>query len=55
MGFISKCVDDVNVVKTVKTRSTNKPWLTGEVRSLLKTNDSAFKAGNAVAYREARG
>ena len=31
MGFISKCVDDVTEVKTVRTRATNKPWLTGEV------------------------
>lgn len=54
MGFISKCVGDVTVVKTVKTRATNKPWLTGEVRSLLKTPDSAFKTGDTAAYREAR-
>lgn len=54
MGFISKCVGDVTVVKTVKTRATNKPWLTGEVRSLLKTPDSAFKTGDTATYREAR-
>ena len=54
IGFISKGVDDVTVVKTVKTRVTKEPWLTDEVRSLLKTRDSAFKAGDTVAYREAR-
>ncbi|KAK0139823.1 hypothetical protein N1851_023265 [Merluccius polli] len=54
VGFISKCVDDVTEVKMVKTRAIRKPWLTGEVCSLLKTRDFAFKAGDAAAYREAR-
>ena len=54
VGFISKCVDDVTQVETVKTHATRKQWLTGEVCSLLKTRDFAFKAGDAAAYREAR-
>lgn len=54
MGFISKCIDDVTVVKTVRTRVTNKPWMIGEVCLLLRTRDAAFKYGDAAAYREAR-
>lgn len=54
MECISKCVDDGTVVKTVEACATNKPWLTGEVHSLLRTRDSTFKAGDAAAYQEAR-
>lgn len=47
MGFIlvSKCTEDVTVVKTVKTHANNKPWLTGEVRSLLRIQDAAIRSG----------
>lgn len=54
MGFISKCIDDLTVVKTVRTRATNKPWMIGEVCLLLRSRDAAFKSGDAAAYREAR-
>ncbi|MCJ8748276.1 hypothetical protein PDJAM_G00163490 [Pangasius djambal] len=34
---ISKCIDDITVSKTITTRSNQKPWMTAEVRALLKT------------------
>ncbi|KAK1790060.1 hypothetical protein P4O66_002371 [Electrophorus voltai] len=30
MGFISKCVEDVTVIKNITTRANQKPWLTRE-------------------------
>ncbi|KAK1788245.1 hypothetical protein P4O66_016695 [Electrophorus voltai] len=49
-GYISKCIDDVTVSKTITTRPNQKPWMTPEVRMLLRTRDSAFRtAQNNVA------
>ncbi|KAK1802807.1 hypothetical protein P4O66_021353, partial [Electrophorus voltai] len=38
-GYISKCIDDVTVSKTITTRPNQKPWMTAEVRMLLRTHD----------------
>ncbi|KAK3506928.1 hypothetical protein QTP70_031211 [Hemibagrus guttatus] len=51
-SYIGKCLDDVS--KTITTRSNQKPWMTAEVRALLKSRDSAFRAGDKVALRTAR-
>ena len=40
-GFISKCIDDVTVIKTITTRSNQKPWMTAEVPALLRARDIA--------------
>ncbi|KAK3516386.1 hypothetical protein QTP70_010501 [Hemibagrus guttatus] len=53
-SYISKCIDDVTVSKTITTRSNQKPWMTAEVRALLKSRDSAFRAGDKAALRTAR-
>ncbi|KAI4887040.1 hypothetical protein NFI96_023441 [Prochilodus magdalenae] len=53
-SYISKCIDDVTVSKTITTRPNQKPWMTAEVRALLKARDSAFKAGDKAALRKAR-
>ncbi|KAK3564155.1 hypothetical protein QTP86_009038 [Hemibagrus guttatus] len=53
-SYISKCIDDVTVSKTITTRSNQKPWMNAEVRALLKSRDSAFKAGDKEALRTAR-
>lgn len=47
IGFVKKCNDDVTVIKSVKLHSTNTPWLTGEICSLLRLCDAAFTAGNS--------
>jgi hypothetical protein len=31
-----------------------KPWLDGNVRSLLRARDTAFRSGDRLAYRTAR-
>ncbi|KAI4889747.1 hypothetical protein NFI96_019341, partial [Prochilodus magdalenae] len=53
-SYISKCIDDVTVSKTITTRPNQKPWMTAEVLALLKARDSAFKAGDKAALRKAR-
>lgn len=52
VGFINKC--NVTVIKTLKVHSTNKPWLTGEVWSLMRSRDAAFRSGDLAAYKVAR-
>ena len=54
IGYINKCIDDVTTVKTIRKRANQKPWLTGEVCSLLRARDMAFKSGDAAAFRLAR-
>ncbi len=45
-AYIKKCIDDVTVTKTITTRANQKPWMTAEVRGLLKTRDEAFRSGD---------
>ncbi|KAK1804705.1 hypothetical protein P4O66_003561 [Electrophorus voltai] len=54
IGYISKCIDDVTVSKTIITRPNQKPWMTAEVRMLLGTCDSAFRTGDKEALRKVR-
>ncbi len=45
-AYITKCIDDVTVTKTITVRANQKPWLTGEVYRLLKARNAAFRAGD---------
>ncbi len=53
-AYIKKCIDDVTVTKTITTRANQKPWMTAEVRGLLKTRDEAFRSGDKAALKTAR-
>ena len=53
-AYISKCMEDVSVVKNITTRANEKPWMTSEVRKLLRVRNNAFKAGDGVELRTAR-
>ncbi|KAI5085414.1 hypothetical protein C0J45_23128, partial [Silurus meridionalis] len=53
-SYIGKCIDDVTISKTITTRSNQKPWMTAKVCALLKTRDSAFRAGDKTALKTAR-
>ncbi|XP_051956747.1 uncharacterized protein LOC127625478 [Xyrauchen texanus] len=53
-SYISKFIDDVTFSKTITTRSNQKPWMTAEVRTLLRTRDSTFRAGDKAALRTVR-
>ena len=39
--------------KNVKVLHNQKPWFNGEMRTLLRTRDSAFKSGDLQAYKQA--
>ncbi len=51
---IKKCMDDVTVTKTITTRANQNPWMTAEVRGLLKNRDEAFRSGDKAALKTAR-
>ncbi|XP_065145714.1 uncharacterized protein [Paramisgurnus dabryanus] len=53
-GYISKCMEDVTVIKHITTRANNKPWFTREVCELLKARNAAFRSGDKEALRTAR-
>ncbi|KAK0135553.1 hypothetical protein N1851_028598 [Merluccius polli] len=52
--YISKCIDDVTVTKTITVRANHKPRLTGEVYGLLGARFAAFRAGDEAGLRSAR-
>ncbi len=52
--YIKTCTDNVTVDKQIRVFNNRKPWMTVEVRSLLRARDSAFKAGDQDAYTAAR-
>ncbi len=51
--YITKCIDDVTVTKTITVHN-QKPWLTGEVYKLLKARNTAFRAGDEEGLKTAR-
>ncbi|KAK3509724.1 hypothetical protein QTP70_008460 [Hemibagrus guttatus] len=53
-SYISKCIDDMTISISITTRSKQKPWMTAKVRALLKSRDSAFRAGDKDALRTAQ-
>ncbi|XP_059825173.1 uncharacterized protein LOC132393795 [Hypanus sabinus] len=54
ISYIAKCTEDVTVMKTFTARGYKKPWMTTEVRSLLKARDTAYRLGDRSALRSAR-
>uniref|UniRef100_A0A8C1LL36 Reverse transcriptase domain-containing protein n=1 Tax=Cyprinus carpio TaxID=7962 RepID=A0A8C1LL36_CYPCA len=53
-AYITKCIEDVTVTKTITVRANQKPWMTGEVYRLLETRNAAFRAGDEGGLRTAR-
>ncbi|KAK3563208.1 hypothetical protein QTP86_018266, partial [Hemibagrus guttatus] len=53
-NYISKCIDDVSISKSITTRSNQKPWMTTKVCALLKSRGSAFRAGDKDTLSTAR-
>ncbi|KAK3508958.1 hypothetical protein QTP70_015369, partial [Hemibagrus guttatus] len=53
-SYISKCIDDVTISKSITTRSNQKLLMIEKVCALLKSRDSAFRAGDKDALRTAR-
>ncbi|XP_072923421.1 uncharacterized protein [Hemitrygon akajei] len=54
ISYIAKCTEDVTVIKTFSARGYKKPWMTTEVRSLLKARDTAYRSGDRSTLRSAR-
>ena len=54
MSYIAKCTEDVTVMKTYIVRNNQKPWMTAEVRQLLKARDAAYSGGDKAALCSAR-
>jgi hypothetical protein len=44
-GFINKCIDDIIPTLTVCTYPNQKPWITGNIRTELKSRAAASKSG----------
>ncbi|KAK3536802.1 hypothetical protein QTP86_025583, partial [Hemibagrus guttatus] len=53
-SYIGKCIDDVTISKTITSTRSQKPWMTAKVHALLKSRDSAFRAGDKMALKTAR-
>ncbi|KAK3527264.1 hypothetical protein QTP86_018628 [Hemibagrus guttatus] len=53
-SYISKCINDVTISKSITTRSNQKPWMIAKVHALLKSRDSAFRSGDKDALRAAQ-
>ncbi len=53
-AYIKKCIDDVTVTETITTHANQKPWMTAEVRGLLKTGDEAIRSRDNAALKTAR-
>lgn len=54
LAYISKCTEDVSVMKNIITRANQKPWMTVEVHKMLKPRNLAFRSGDKEALRTAR-
>lgn len=50
LDYIRFCTANVTREKYVKLYPNRKPWMTGEVRRLLKARNSAFRTGDRVLY-----
>ncbi len=53
-AYITKCIDDVTVTKTITVRANQKPCLTGEVYRLLKARHAVFRDGDEEGLKTAR-
>ncbi|KAI3357423.1 hypothetical protein L3Q82_015858, partial [Scortum barcoo] len=53
-AYINKCMEDVSVINSITTRANQKPWMSEEVRRMLKARNLAFKSGDKEALKTAR-
>ena len=47
-------MDTVTINKCIQVYPNQKPWMTGEVRTLLKARNTAFRCGDGAQYSAAR-
>ncbi len=53
-SYISKCVDDVVITKTIKSFPNQKAWMKREMRALSRAKKAAFRSGDKEAYNTTR-
>ncbi len=53
-AYITKCIEDVTVMKTITVRANQKPWLMGEVYRLMKAWNAALRAGDEEGLKTTR-
>ncbi len=51
---MKNCVDNVTVDKRIRIFSNQKPWMTREVRTLLKEHNAVFRSRDKAIYSAAR-
>ena len=54
LDYIQFGTETVLRTRTIKVFPNQKPWFDGNVRSLLRARDTAFRSGDRLAYRTAR-
>uniref|UniRef100_A0A3B3D318 Reverse transcriptase domain-containing protein n=1 Tax=Oryzias melastigma TaxID=30732 RepID=A0A3B3D318_ORYME len=54
LDYIQFCIGNVTVDKTIRVFPNQKPWMTSQVRTLLRARDTAFRSGDRALYSAAR-
>ncbi|CAG5919120.1 unnamed protein product [Menidia menidia] len=54
LSYIKYCIGNVTVEKRIWVFPNQKPWMTRQVRMLLRARDSAFRSGDRALYSAAR-
>ncbi|XP_072771248.1 uncharacterized protein [Nerophis lumbriciformis] len=54
LDYIKFCIGNVTVEKTNRVYPNKKPWMTSQVRTLLRARDAAFRSGDRALYSVAR-
>ncbi|XP_061751164.1 probable RNA-directed DNA polymerase from transposon BS isoform X2 [Nerophis ophidion] len=54
LDYIQFCIGNVTVEKTIRVYPNKKPWMTSQVRTLLRAHDAAFRSGDRALYSAAR-
>lgn len=52
--YMKSCTESVTVEKRIRIYPNQKPWMTSDVRKLLRTRNHAFKSGDKEQYSVAR-
>ncbi|KAK1902786.1 Dynein heavy chain 14 axonemal [Dissostichus eleginoides] len=55
LSYISYCAGNVTVRKRTRVFPNQKPWMTGEVRLLIRERNATFRSGDREKYSTARG
>ncbi len=54
LKYITFCMETVTVVRHIRVFPNQKPWMTSEVKSLLRSRNIAFRSGDKDLYSAAR-